>query len=652
MAWYVRVGKIGSGGSNTDICGMQILEIYFQKCGYRMGEQLMLHSRRRFRLSPPQAPVPNLPQVDSNLWIVHYGPSEKDQAIPVNMVPMSPQTQQTLNFRQYLFQMGQITRKEFMLSDRVNWPQIPLPGRAQAMYPAAPNARGIPQTMAYPPHSTGATPKRRGTHANQTPGHQPQMMGAVQAMENAYDDDEDTSRGDMFDHLTAREVSMARYQQNHEWMEEVLSSPYRLHQIVAPDLGLGLKGELASLTQGIFEAQGADAMSEPPEKPYTGRLDPNLSKEFRERMEKKTAALTAEVAEMKAKHSQVMAKFKGNATIKYAEHELRYAVQGSGSEAWRLEGRYEEGEDGATGWKPKHDKTLEEIVAGVETSLGKQINRVDDVQRVADGGYLEPVPEPEPVPQVQAPPELLGVAGQPSAMSRQASHAGSQHSGVIVGDSDIDMGGTAAGMLDQMHSGFSSTSTPVNNFPTPQPQLSAIPSNAGTPANMNVLSPQPTQTAPVQVPTAGAAEDVSMEDVNTAKTAPDQGTGSGDWVVVPKGGVSPMSAAGSSAGPAQSLSAPPPLANTPAVAPPAASSKPPSAAPTPGDGLGFDGDNNDFSSLGDLDTAGDALASYDPPSTGGDLGELNMDLEDSAFGDAFHGVDQSGDAGTPAEGGM
>jgi hypothetical protein len=119
-------------------------------------------------------------------------------------------------------------------------------------------------------------------------------------------------------------------------------------------------------------------------------------------------------------------------------------------------------------------------------------------------------------------------------------------------------------------------------------------------------------------------------------------------VVVPKGGGSPTSFgnAGAATG---STPAAGTLGDGSGVQL-AASSKAPSAAQTPADGLGFDGDNNDFSSLGDLDTAGDALASYDPPSvdaTGG-LGDLNMDLEDSAFGDAFHGVQSA--ANTPGDG--
>lgn len=146
-----------------------------------------------------------------------------------------------------------------------------------------------------------------------------------------------------------------------------------------------------------------------------------------------------------------------------------------------------------------------------------------------------------------------------------------------------------------------------------------------------------------------------MEDANATKaeapTIPDQGTGSGDWVVVPKTDGSQ----GPSPNPTGASGTPQPqpaTAEEPAKTQPQVSSKPVSAAPTPADGSAFDGDNNDFSSLGDLDTAGDALASYD--GTGGDLAEgldLNMDMDDSAFGDAFHGVGQSA-AGTPADSGI
>ncbi|KAL2199843.1 hypothetical protein P885DRAFT_29203 [Corynascus similis CBS 632.67] len=625
-----------------------VLEIYFQRTGYRMGEQFAIHSRRRFRLCPPQVPIPNLPQVDPNLWIVHYGPAEKTDRLPVNAIGIPPPMQPILSFRSHLFQMGQIVRKEFMLSDRVNWPQIPFPQRGQSMYAPPMPQRHVPQTMAYPPHGApamGPTPKRRGGGHAPT-GHQGQMMGAgYQGSEAAFDDEEDVSRGDMFDHLSPRELSMARYQQNHEWMEEILSSPYRIGQIEAADLGLGRKGELASLTEGIFEAQGADALVSGPKKPYTGHLDEGLAAQFRERVQARNATIIEENNKLKAQHAATIAKFKGNAAIKLAEQELRAATEGTGTEVWRLEGKIEDGEEPSSQWQGT-TKSLDEIVARVEELVGKRAVVVNDVHRVQDGGYQEPAPEPELVqPQPQAP----GSTNIADNMSRQPSQAGS---GIMIGDSDIDMGGTAAGLLD-MHTGFSSTSTPINSFPTPQPHLSTMPSAAATPSNLNVPSPAPTSQPPAQI-----QQDVQMTDAEVSKdnaaTAPDQGTDSGDWVVVPKDDAVPPAATSVSTAPQQPSAATTTTAaptttttttTTPAGAAGGSGNKPASAAATPG-GL----DNNDFSSLGDLDTAGDALASYEPPS--GD--ELNLDLEDSAFGDAFHGVERAGSAGgdTPAGEGL
>ena len=597
-----------------------------------MGEQFTVHSRRRFRLVPPQVPMPNLPQVDPNLWIVHYGPAEKPDRMPANAIGIPPPMQPILSFRQHLFQMGQIVRKEFMLSDRVNWPQIPFPQRGQSMYAPPMPQRHVPQAMAYPPHAgpaIGPTPKRRGGHP--PAGHQAQMMGAgYQSNETAFDDEEDISRGDMFDHLSPRELSMTRYQQNHEWMEEILSSPYRIGQIEAADLGLGRKGELASLTEGIFEAQGGDAVSAGPKKPYTGHLGEGLAAEFRKRVQARNEAIAAENEQLRAQHAAVMAKFKGNAAIKHAEQDLRGAVESTGTEVWRLEGRLEDGDEASSQWSQGAPKSLDEIVARVEELVSKRAVVVSDVHRVQDGGYQQPAPEPE---LLQPHPQAPAGANLPGAMSRQPSQAGS---GVMISDSDIDMGGTAAGLLD-MHTGFSSTSTPLNNFPTPQPHLSAIPSNAATPSNLHVPSPSP---APAPVSQPPPPQDIPMMDAEPSKdvaTAPDQGTGSGDWVVVPKDDTTPPATTAPTAQPAATVAT--------TVATTTVESKPVSAAGTPGGGgLDADNSNNDFSSLGDLDTAGDALASYDPPS--GD--ELGLDLEDSAFGDAFHGVEHHAGGGSTA----
>ncbi|KAF7563496.1 hypothetical protein G7046_g648 [Stylonectria norvegica] len=601
-----------------------MLEIYYQKSGYIPGEQFALHARRRFRLVPVPG-HPNPPQPDVSLFIVHYGPSEPNDRVPIAMIPYDERVNSIMQQRHFLQRAGQIRRKEFMLSDRVNWPQLPDPTRQQLGPQMVP--RGVPQQMAYPPQATPGPPAKRARHTA-SQGQQAAGPG-MPSMDAAFDDDEDTSRGDMFDHLTPREISLSRYQQNHEWMEEILSSPYKISQITPADLGLGFKGELASVTDGIFPAQGSDVFTVIPEKPYIGRLDPGQADEFRKRVTDHIDSTKAEIEKMQATHAKALAKFKENSLINTKEKELRDVVKDVGPEVWRLEGR-EDPQDEESAPRYSTKTTLEEIVSEVESSRGRQIETKPDVKRVQEGGYQAPAPEPTPVPATQ--------------MSRHPSQSGSQNSGVMVGESDTDMGNTAAGLLDQIHTGFSSTSTPVNNLPTPQAHLSAAQSAAATPSNANVPSPATAQPAVPQPSEADVAMGGTEAPAKQQKgTTPDQGTGSGDWVVVPKGGSTPDPNA-STAAPGGPTSEASKAADT------APTTKPTSATATPGaatDGGSVSFDQNDFSSLGDLDSAGDALAGYDDPTldeSAGELGEgldLNMDMEDSAFGDAFHGVEPS-----------
>ncbi|KAM0564065.1 hypothetical protein ACHAPJ_000273 [Fusarium lateritium] len=597
-----------------------MLEIYYQKAGYFPGEQYALHARRRCRLVPVPG-HPNPPQPDIGLFIVHYGPAEPNDRVPTSMIPFDERVNSIMQQRHFLQRAGQIRRKEFMLSDRVNWPTLPDLTRQQVPPQMAP--RGVPQQMAYPTQATPGPPAKRARHATSQGGQAP--LPGMPQLDAAFDDEEDVSRGDMFDHLTPREISLSRYQQNHEWMEEILSSPYRISQITPADLNLGFKGELASLTEGIFPAQGVEAFVSGPDKPYIGRLDPEKADEFRKRVNEHVESTKAEIEKMQAAHAEALAEFKKSSVLNTKEKELRNVIEGTGTEVWRIEGKVDPHDEDHVP-RPVSKKTVEEIVSEVESATGKKVDTKPTVSRVQDGGYQPPAPEP--------------AQAATSQLSRQPSQSGSQNSGIMIGESDIDMGGTVAGLLDQMHTGISATSTPLNNFGTPQPQLSAGQSGAGTPSNANVAH-------------SGPSGDVTMGGTqgprdNTA-TAPDQGTGSGDWVVVPKDGAAQdQSNQGPGSGTASAN------ANTPnvpgidaakSVAKTASAGATP-AAGTPGGSVSFD--QNDFSSLGDLDTAGDALASFDGPTLDGSAGELgegldlSMDMDDSAFGDAFHGVETSG----------
>jgi hypothetical protein len=617
--------------------------MYQHKTGYAPGESLATHARRRYRLLPSKFPNSTGPSPDPSLWIIHYTQSDPHDRVPSNVIPIDMRIQHTMNTRSYLHSQGQIVQKDFMLHDRANWPQISFPKgppRGSQMYGANVPQPRVPQTMAYPPQNAtpGPPAKRVRTAANANPA----AGGSAVAVLDI-DDEEDTSRGDLFDHTTPREISMSRYKQNHEWMEEILSSPYSINQIIPADLGLGVRGELASLTDGIFDAP-YDPEKDVAKFNYVGRLDPDKADEFRKRATERIAQTNKEIEKMKAKHARRLARFQKGSLLGIAEKQLRSAVDDpsdTGPEYWRLEGRIDEedNEDGKVVSRvlPKVD----DIVAQVEASVGRHAAAVKELIRIQDGGYEEApaIPSPPPVPAVPTP-----------QITPPGSHNGSQHSGVLVGDADIDISNSAAGMLDQYHTGLSSNATPGSSFPTPQPHLQAQ-SSAGTP-NLNIPSPQRaprpnTQHEPIQ-------GDVNMADAGAGEQAPSNDP-TGDWVVIPPGGVSPTASAQAQPSTTATELAPgtsAPISN----ASPFALTGGTSAVNTPGL-PDFHTSPNDFADLGDLDTAGDALASYgDDMGDDGDLGDLGIDMDvgmdDSAFGDAFHGVEHRDDegVGTPGMG--
>ena len=517
-----------------------------------------------------------------------------------------------------------------MLHDRSNWPQIQFPRgppRGPQIYGGnIPQAR-VPQSMAYPtPHPTTGPPAKR---VRVNPNVPTSAGGAVAVLE---DDEEDTSRGDFFDVTSPREVSASRYKQNHEWMEEILSSPYAINQIIPADLGLGVRGELASLTDGFFDAP-YDPDKDTIKNNYVGRLDPEKASEFRQRATERIEQTNKDIEKMKAKHAKRLAKFKKGSLISRAEKELRSSVANPsdvGPEYWRLEGKIDEedSEDGKA--DNKVPSKVEDILAQVEASLGRHAVAVQELRRIQDGGFEEAA---------AAPPSPVAAAPSPSKSVPQSAN-GTPQSGVLVTDADMDIGNSAAGLLDQYHTGLSSNATPGSNFPTPQAHLQSH-STAGTPG-MHVPSPQASAHASPQ-PQASVEGDVNMADSADQITAADA-AGSGDWVVVPPGGISP--------GPANTTVA---EASTTATvsAPTLSTTSPHPATTTDNTPLpDFSTSPNDFADLGDLDTAGDALAGYgddlDPHhgDMGDDLGlDLDVGMDDSAFGEAFHGIEPRDDGG-------
>lgn len=594
---------------------------------------------------------------DPNLWLIHYTQAPPEDRVPSQMIPITPQTQTIVSTRQYLQQQGQLIHKEFLLHDRANWAKIDFPRghpRGAPIY-AAGNPPRVPQTMAYPTHPQPGPPSKRARTANVA-----QAAVTNNAVAVVEEDEEENSRGDWFDLTTPREISYTRFEQNYKWMDEVLTSPYAVNQINPTDLGLGRRGELSSLTEGIFNAPLKEDEEPTPALNYVGRLDPAKADEFRKRAQDTMARSNKEIERMKAKHGKRLAKFQRGSLISQAEKELRTAVNDPleiGTEYWRLEGRIDQ-EDNEDDEAPvKTPSKVDDILAQVEASLGRHAIAIRESCRIQDGGFEEVTVRASPPP--------------------QSSRNGSQQSGVLINDSDvadIDMTNSTAGLLDQFHqSNPSSHATPTSaNYPTPghlqHPSVAATPAGA-----LHIASPHFSQSMGTpqtvqqdQSPLQQEQQDVHMQDVTLtteaqrptiATAAPTTNNDPSDWVVVPPGGVSPTtgsSTANTNTAPNQQSnnqqSSQPNLNLSETDTPDQQSNS--TSVPAPQQENQQEQEEqehhtelneNDFD-LEDLDTAGDALASYDAGDNLGDdshgLGDL---VDDSAFGEAFHGVDHHND---------
>lgn len=554
--------------------------MWVQRSGYHPPqENIASHSRRRYRLVPSKVP-PNAPSPDPSLWIIHYARAAQNDIIPAQRIPVTPQVQTTLAQRRFLQTQGQLVRKEFMLHDRNNWPTV--------TFPAQMGAQGFAQPQAYyanagpgrqPPPGAYYPPQQPGVPAGQAPvkaprGHRTSAGAAAAAAADFSLEDEDVSTGDLLDMLTPREISKIRYQQHHEWMEEVFASPYTIKQIIPVDLGIGRKGELESLTTGFFEAPVSSAQpKDAKDKDNTtalqaGKMEPEKTEEFADRVAKKVSDMTAEIEKLKRRHERRMAKIGRLTALRDAELRLRESGANpseTGPEIWRMEGRIDtSNEEEAPIEETVEDISLrmpryrlDDVVKDLEKTYGRAVLPVTSITCVEKGGLLERI---EPTPQ---PEDNAGV------------------------DTDMLM---ETSILDQFVA--SSTSTP---------------GQVGQQAPVSAtVSTQPAAQA------TGRDGDVEMGGATNVPVQSGTAAGeTGEWVVVEN-------------------------ENTRNV-PPVSTHKPithnaPVGAGTPGvETSNFD----DAANFTNMDSAGDALAAYDDQHDGLDL----PDLENSAFGDAFHASD-------------
>ncbi|KAI9869881.1 MAG: hypothetical protein M1830_004970, partial [Pleopsidium flavum] len=638
------------------------VEMYIHRTGYHPPNEIMsTHCRRRYRLMPPKNPNPNIAPCDPSLWIVHYSRADPQNHYPANKIPLVPQVQVSLAQRQYLQQYGQLVRKEFMFNDRNNWPTINLPGGQAPSYAqpsgAYPNnilsqlsrSQEQPyyqqQPMSSITRGVGPSPAKRPRQT--PPSHMPGSSGSIAAATIAQDsveEEEDTSRGDLMDFLTPRDISNMRYTQHHEWMEEVFSSAYPTGKIIPVELGLGRKGELEELTKGFFEAPtspGHDAQAENGHA-RVGKMEAGMAEDFTKRATDKIAQMKAEMERLRRQHAKRMAKIDRGNIVKEAEVRLRTAVNDpsdTGTEIWRLEGQLEvpaevaSSEAGATAAKRK--EKVDDIVKEVEAAVGKRIGIIKDQVCVQKGGLEEKT-----------------VGNDDSHNSYNSTDA---FSGDHTGDGDIDMGVSPAGPRDQS---ILSTSTPVQDMPAPQ----ALPSNHRDPAAADASASQLDESSR-PIPGIGnrggpiyndqaISRTADMDvDVDMAGEPNDYASHSaegepGDWVMVHKGGEDTAqlredfehgTLLEEQVLAQQSIGTPGVFVNTPASD---------LQGLTPHEqGSGHEElDTNDFGDFGELDTAGDALSGYEAPDGEvglDDQGELGIDT--SAFGDALHGTEGHGD---------
>jgi hypothetical protein len=535
-----------------------------------------MHARFRYRIAAGPGTT------NPNLWLVHYKPAEPQHRVAAGQIPISRDVHAQLQMRSQLQAAGPLMRKEFMLHDQANWPKVEFGQQAmrgqQPYYNPMQPGR---QFVAQPPPAKRQRPNQ--------PQSRPALAGSV-AQDTSLEEEENATQ-DAFDFLTPREISLSRYKQHHEWMEEIFSSPYAVGEIAPIDLGLGLMGELAPLTAGILDVSGPDNSDDTKDNNIKNyyKLEPAQLKDFEKRVSDYAVKEQAEIDKMKADHAKKMAQLKRTRTYIKAERRLRDLSRSA--------------DDDVDGADP-----VEDVVQDLEKSLGVTFDAKKSVVCVEKGGFIE--------------------AQQPSPPKEQVNGNGTQNgnsaSNGMNNDGGVEVDNSAASLLDQYGSG-SLAGTPIGNVSLPR--LSQPPSQSqsaiGTPSAPGNMPQSSTFDQHGTNLDADTGDDLLDLDVEMSGM-PDTGDKGDEWVLVDDqaGGAQPSS---NLQQPSTNLSS----------ATSNAGALPPSTVDAE---AGSMFDTADFGSFDNLDTAGDALAEY------GNDDAMGLDLvDDSAFGDAFHGTEMHHD---------
>ncbi len=378
-----------------------MVEMMIHQVGFRPNyDHTTSHARTRYHFIA-KTPNLNAPPPDPSLWIVHYHQADPGRTMDVRQIPIPHITRSIMNERKWLESQGRLEKKDFMLHDREHWPQISIPGSmapmpqhmyGQQMTPQQQQTmlqqqRGYPSQTNYPVQQP---PAKRPRHSG------PSGMGG--SIDGGHDnkeieEEENTSLGDFFDHLSPREISSVRFMQHHRWMEEVFSSPYASSRIVPPDLGIGLMGVLKGLTEGILDPPSVGEITkellEPASKAKEAQPFTNLKKEqvdeFSKRVERHLEEGHAEVEKMKKEHAEKMAEWKKSKSVLQAEKRLRYATwegHEGAVQAFRLDVPPANGHAEGSA----NTETVDIIVEEVEKTMGVKIEGGEEVTMVQKGG--------------------------------------------------------------------------------------------------------------------------------------------------------------------------------------------------------------------------------------------------------------------------
>lgn len=595
------------------------MEIAVHHSGYRPGvDQISSHTRKRYRFVSKNPTVAALPP-DPSLWVVHYSQAEPQNCIPAAQVGVQHTARTQLSERQWIEMQGRLERQDFMLHDREKWPQLNMPGRGggppggqpygQQMYGQNPMAHiGNPRfsgqfyQQGQQGHAGPSPAKRQRQHP---PSQMPASAAALMNQDTTIEDEENNYYGDILDSLTQRDISLTRYMQHHEWMEEVFSSPYAIGQIIPADLGFGLMGELAGLTEGLLDlpTKDSDATEPLPKKtappPELKKVSPEQLKEFELRVKAHMDKGQAELERMKEEHAKKLEALKKSKTLLQAEKRLRssvWDVDDTGAEFWRIE------KTKPISANHPSKEAAEGIVKEIEVMLGGAVQPQKEATVVEKGGLR--FPEKRNIPPV------------PIANSADGASNDTQM------DTTFDQKPQLSDQYGQTTSGSE------QQLPTTQP----TPTTAAPPAQPPVQQPSADQKPILEAPDASMGnmdslddnlslmDDVNMDmdvdttlnfDTETPKTGADMSTT--DWSAQQQPPTQQ---------PTTSTTGANQTGNTPA----------PGADQS--DLFGTEGD----AGFGDFET-GDGLIDFDGGAGGDDLG---FDMDNSAFGDAFHNTEAHG----------